>query len=199
MRSPRLILVQPDDPSIRLIALTRGQVAIVDADRFEWAMQWLWHARYYPHTGAFYAARSERQQGPVGQRTLFLHRQLLGEPNSRVDHADGNTLDCRIQNLRLCTPSQNRYNHKLQSNNTTGHSGVYRSGDKWRAEIFVDGKHLRLGSFASKDEAIAKRKAAEIEYHGEFAGSARQRQPPKKPPVRDDGVVLILDTRRNLN
>jgi hypothetical protein len=89
---PRPQVIQPDDPSIRLIPLTRGQVAMVDADRYEWAMRWNCYAAYNRCTGTYYAARQGRHGEP---KTVWLHRQIAGEPNSDVDHVNHDTLDNR--------------------------------------------------------------------------------------------------------
>jgi hypothetical protein len=181
---PRPELTQPDDPSIRLIPLTKGQVAIVDTDRYEWASQWKWHA-HYGH-GAYYAVRKTRRAEPK----KYLHRQLLGEPDGEVDHINGNTLDCRMQNLRTCTRSQNNANRSPLKNNTSGYPGVYRYGDHWEARIYLGHKIIHLGHFATKEEAIAARKAGEVRHYGEFAYSARPSNlPPKKPPVGDHGAA----------
>lgn len=52
---------------------------------------------------------------------------------------------------------------KINSNNTTGVPGVYwnKRQEKWIANISVGGKLRHIGTFASMDEAIAARKAAE--------------------------------------
>lgn len=169
---PRPLLIQPDDPSIRLIPLTCGQVAIVDSDRYDWAMQWNWHARYSRFTKSFYATRKGRRGEP---QAVYLHREILGQPHARVDHANGNSLDCRRSNLRECTQSQNIANRGPQANNRSGYPGVYWRNDlnKWTAAIGVMGHKKWLGAFTTKEEAIAARVAAERLYFGEFAFSAR--------------------------
>jgi hypothetical protein len=187
---PRPQIVQPDDPSIRLIPLTQGQVAIVDADLYEWAMQWNWCAFFNRSTRSFYAVRTGRHGEP---KTVWLHRQFAGEPQGEVDHINGHTLDCRMQNLRPCTHAQNNANHGPARNNTSGYPGVSRHGNgRWRAKIHPDRKQIHLGYFATKDEAIAARKAGELEYFGEFAYSARPaNQPPKKPPVSNSAAYPL--------
>src|SRR5208282_2648566 len=101
---PRPILVQPDDPSIRHIALTRGKYVIVDAGLYEWLMQWNWYAEYNHCNKTFYAAR----RGKAGeQHSVSMHRQILKTELPHIDHKNGNSLDNRLENLRGCTPSQN--------------------------------------------------------------------------------------------
>lgn len=49
----------------------------------------------------------------------------------------------------------------IQINNTSGYKGVDFNNGKWRARIYFNNKAILLGSFATKEEAIAVRKAAE--------------------------------------
>ena len=57
---------------------------------------------------------------------------------------------------------------KLAKNNTSGHTGVARSGDYWKAQITFKGVHYYLGSSKDKNEAIRAREAAEKELFGTF-------------------------------
>ena len=50
----------------------------------------------------------------------------------------------------------------IQKNNTSGYKGVDFNRGKWRARIYYNNKAILLGSFSTKEEAIAARKAAEI-------------------------------------
>jgi hypothetical protein len=180
---PRPQIVQPEDQSIRLVPLTQGKVAIIDADRYEWAMQWNWYAHYNRCTRSYYAARRGRRDEP---NEVWLHRQLLGESEGDVDHINHQTLDNRMVNLRPATRAQNQSNRGPQSNNTSGCPGVYRSRNSWLAQIKSGGKQIYLGLFDNIDDAIKARQAGEIKYFGEYAFSARPQQlPPRKPPVSD--------------
>lgn len=98
---------------------------------------------------------------------VIAERMGLDFPN-QVDHIDGNPLNNQRDNLRPATHSQNMWNRKKQTNNTSGHVGVYRVGDKYRARIRFHGKLIHLGCFDTYEEAIKVRKEAEIKYFGEF-------------------------------
>lgn len=52
---------------------------------------------------------------------------------------------------------------KMQTNNTSGHTGVYWNGQrkKWSAEIRIEGKKRYLGSFENVEDAINARQEAE--------------------------------------
>lgn len=72
-----------------------------------------------------------------------------------VDHIDGNRDNNRIENLRLCTHSENQHNRDIPSNNSTGLLGVsYDKADRnWRASICVGRKRSRIGNYATPEEA----------------------------------------------
>lgn len=89
---------------------------------------------------------------------------------TQIDHIDTNPLNCRIENLRPATSSQNGRNKKLNCNNKSGIKGVnwFRRDGKWEAKCKVDGKLHFLGRFADiKDAETVVRKFRE-EHHGEF-------------------------------
>ena len=83
-----------------------------------------------------------------------------------VDHISGDRSDNRLANLRSVGKAENSRNTRLGRNNTSGHNGVHwvMREQKWRACIYVDGRKLSLGDFAEKQDAVAARRAADIEY-----------------------------------
>jgi len=91
----------PDrDSTIRLIPLTQGQFAIVDAADFDYLNQWKWHACKVP-TGYLFAQRVPVTNGKRGNRIL-MHRLILKAPvGSQVRHSDGNGLNNCRSNLIL--------------------------------------------------------------------------------------------------
>lgn len=93
--------------------------AVVDRKNHAWVQQWTWRVHWDRHKRKPYATRSTYLGGRHGIRvTLFLHKEILllnkKRPPSRDhiigDHKSGNSLDCRIENLRWATRSQNRRN-----------------------------------------------------------------------------------------
>ena len=103
-----------------------------------------------------------------------IHRLILGIKDSkiRIDHINGNTLDNRKCNLRICTQGQNLYNLKVnRSNNTSGYKGVswYNREKRWFAEISANNKKYCLGRFKNKIDAAKAYNIAALKYHGEYA------------------------------
>lgn len=150
------------------IQLTRGYVALVDDDDYEKLSSYKWTAA--PRDNRCYAFRSE---GPRGhQRTVRMHRVIMNAPDDLlVDHINGNTLDNRKENLRLCTMSQNMFNQGAQKDNTSGYKGVSYVKDrgKWSAQIAIRGKTHYLGYFHTPNEAYEAYCTAAKQLHGEFA------------------------------
>ena len=75
-----------------------------------------------------------------------------------IDHMDGNATNNAISNLRLVTHSENHRNRYIQSNNTSGVTGIRFINNKWRARIKIHGKEKHLGTFETKEQAIEVRK-----------------------------------------
>ena len=110
-------------------------------------------------------------------RKVRLNRYLMGLTNTDiytteqvVDHINGDSMDNRKSNLRICTQADNMKNQKKSKKNTSGHKGVcWASREKrWIAYIKVDGKNITLGYFKNKEDAINARLKAEEKYYSEF-------------------------------
>lgn len=119
--------------------------------------------------GYFYARKSEGTNIKLAR----LIMGVLNNPNIIIDHIHGSdTLyDNRKCNLRHATLSQNGMNKVIQSNNTSGYTGVskHKLTNKWIANIKVNNKTIYLGEFENKEDAIKVRKEAEEKYFGEFS------------------------------
>lgn len=102
--------------------------------------------------------------GRLMNRRTYAHRVILaiysGKHPEEVDHINGDRADNRIKNLRACSRLDNCKNLKKPKDNTSGHIGVSKKGNGWRARIF----DIHLGTFKNLDEAIAARKKAEAKY-----------------------------------
>lgn len=98
----------------------------------------------------------------------YMHRVILGltSPNQISDHINGNKIDNRRANLRVCTRTENNRNRRgvIRKN---GYKGVYLQTNtgRWAAEA----NHKYLGAFATAEEAALAYNRAALELHGEFA------------------------------
>lgn len=106
----------------------------------------------------------------IGTTPVFLHRLIVDAPKGLfVDHINGNTLDNRRANLRLCTIAENCRNAKLSKLNTSGYKGVQKKGKRWQASIVSNRCGYYLGMFDTPElAALAYNKKAK-ELHGDFA------------------------------
>lgn len=96
--------------------------------------------------------------------------QLGRIPHCKIDHKDGNR-SCNIwSNLREASPSQNNFNQKLRSDNTSGVKGVSfdHRRKKWEARVTVSRKSHRVGFFTNLNDAEKAIKMKRIQLHGEF-------------------------------
>lgn len=97
---------------------------------------------------------------------IFAHRVAwaihYGEwPPQMVDHINGDRKDNRITNLRSVNSAENHRNVGRRSDNRSGIVGVRQEqSGRWAAEIRVNGRSRRLGTFETREEAAAARLAA---------------------------------------
>src|SRR5687767_14638664 len=116
-----------------LCRLNDGTDVIVDADDAILLERYAWHATER-RPGYRYVERNVR----VGKRSrkAVLHRLLAGAaPGEVVDHINGNTLDNRRSNLRVCSRKQNARNSRRPAHNRSGFKGVSwdKQTGRWRA------------------------------------------------------------------
>jgi hypothetical protein len=163
-RVKRHAVVQPEDAAYRLIPLTQNQNAIVDLSDFDWLMKWNWIAHRNHPKKTFYAVR-KGQKGEAN--TVFMQSFIVG---SEVDHRNRNGLDNRRGNLRACTDSQNQANRKAFGKGSK-FKGVWfeKQSGKWRSQIMVNRRAIRLGRFDEEEKAARAYDAAAREHFGEFA------------------------------
>lgn len=147
------------------IKLTGGYTTIVDDQDFDDLNKFRW----------FYScgyARRDPQINKIKNR-VYLHRQVLGLSSNLgdVDHINGNKLDNRRSNLRLCTHQNNIRNQAIRSNNKSGYKGVSwdKSRNLWESRIYYKNKLLSLGRFKNAVDAAKVYNKASLNYFGEFS------------------------------
>jgi len=127
--------------------LSNGSETIVDPDIYKHMALWSWHL----------------VNGYVGRNAkpgehIYLHRLIMDAPEGiEVDHINHNKLDNRRENLRLATRLQNARNCYGYRGNTKVGVSYFKLRKKWRAYIWYGGKHVHIGLFKTKNEALVAR------------------------------------------
>ncbi len=152
---------------MKKIFLTQNKFAIVDDDMFDHLNQWKW----YFNQG--YAVRAVTlRNGTKRQGKIFMHRIVNLTPDHLfTDHLNGNKLDNRKENLRVCTTAQNAMNSVKKRFNKSGYKGVSKAShsEKWMAAFRKNGKQVYLGLFETKQMAAKTYDKAVKKHFGEFA------------------------------
>lgn len=146
---------------MKRIKLSKGKVALVD----EISLPILSGNKWVVTSSGtrWYAIRGR------GEKRQYMHRLLAEAPKGKdVDHINGNTLDNRLINLRVCTRQQNTFNAKSR-NPKSGYKGVAKYNKKWGARLTINGKNLYLGVFDTPEEAARKYDSIAKSIYGEFA------------------------------
>lgn len=151
-----------------------GHDVLIDEEDLHLLLDRKWHVR--ANRSNRYVQRNLTDgHGYLGCESL--HRLITGcEDGMVVDHINGNGLDNRRCNLRVCSHSENMQNRKMHRNNQSGYKGIYfdpdLNGRPWRAQIRAYGRKYNLGRFDTAEEAYAAYLRAAEKLHGEFARAA---------------------------
>jgi hypothetical protein len=148
-------VIQPPCGKYKIISLTRGHLAFVDASDYERINASLW-VSHLDKKYSFYAQRALPKENGV-QKSGKMHHAIMGVPPKglMIDHINGNGLDNRTCNMRFVTNRLNCMNrHQSYTSRYPGVTWNKRAG-KWNAQAQVNGKHKHLGTFSNEEDAYA--------------------------------------------
>jgi len=143
------------------IILSKGKYTTVDDEDFDFLNQWKWFYASVGYPGRWFK-----------RKFVTMHNFLLNTPvGKHTDHINGDILDNRKSNLRICEVKENIRNQKLHINNTSGYKGVTwcKRDKRWKAQLMLNRKNLYLGNFKDKEKAAKAYKEAAIKHFGAFA------------------------------
>ena len=151
------------------IALTQGYYAIVDVEDLPIVCSHNWQVVKGPWN------KYARANGGI-----YMHRLILNTPGDKyTDHINGNGLDNRRCNLRVCTASENAANGKSRqkrASKSSKYNGLSwqdsKTGGCWRAEVEkkINGKRKRFIKYSgNQSEAARLYNELAVRHFGEFA------------------------------
>lgn len=160
----RRLPVDNDDGTASLI-LTNGYVATIDSADIDLVSGRNWFVAISGDGRPYVSSKV-----PRSRRRVFLHRFLLNPPDGMVvDHRNGNGLDNRRSNIRICTQAENVRNNRGVAGKTSQFKGVSFWNGWWIATITSHGKQIRIGQFSTERAAALAYNDAANRLHGEFA------------------------------
>lgn len=144
---------------VKEVVLSKGKVALVDDEDFEMLSKSSWCV------SDGYAFNTQ-----LGR----MHRMLLGAPEGvMVDHRNGDRLDNRRSNLRLCTNSQNQANRRVVRGVSPFKGVTWQKRPSgrgmWKAVLIANGVAMYLGTFKTDLDAATAYNDAALKHFGEFA------------------------------
>jgi hypothetical protein len=139
------------------IRLRDGERVLVDGDLAEHLNQWQW--RLHNKSNAAY-----RWVYTSATRTVYpllMHRYIMGLEKGdplEVDHKNGNGLDNRRRNLRICTHAQNTQNVPAHRDGASSYRGVEFHSEPgrrkpWQGRLMIAGKRYSAGYHKTEEEA----------------------------------------------
>lgn len=166
--NPNTVVSQGD--GVARLMLASGDTCLIDEADLPLVVSHRWHAAV--RRRGVYVETNVRDAPKAKQRTVSIHRLLLGFPDATVDHINHDPRDNRRSNLRVASAKQNGRNKRPQAvSKSSKFKGVswHKSVGKWQAYITVDRKRLYLGYFETEEQAAySYNRAAELHF-GTFA------------------------------
>lgn len=150
--------------------LSRWAVVLVDAED-SWALSN--HVWTLMNGNRFSSYAHARGYVKISSSGSYLHRAIMQTSSVvKIDHINGNGLDCRKNNLRQATQRQNLHNRRPKRSGTSKYLGVHRISrgaiPKFQTQIAINKKTVLSLTFASEQDAAICYNYHAAHYHGDF-------------------------------
>lgn len=157
------------------IILTQGYKALIDDEDFEVINKFKW-SYLESQSGNQYAHC--HSLGDKNRKTIRMHRLIMKAPKGKeVDHINGDGLDNRKLNLRICNRNENQKNQKntiflkRRKNVTSKFKGVcwHKKSNQWTSQAGLNKKRIYLGIFRNEINAAKAYDEFAKKNFGKFA------------------------------
>jgi hypothetical protein len=143
-----------------------GQVMLVNDELYDDMVQYRWTATNPSRRKTQYA------RARINGKAIFAHRYILNPDSSQsVDHINGNGLDNRKCNLRICSHSQNMYNRSSDIGSSSKYKGVSfnRRHNVWNVAVYRNGICVFSSQFLREEYAARAYDVYARIYFGDYA------------------------------
>lgn len=132
-----------------IVHTSSGHAVFIDEDDVGLVGDVFWQSLRTKRNPLIYA------RGWVGPDMMLMHRLILGAKEGQLtDHINGNSLDNRKANLRICTSRENGQNRKEHRNGKLVGATFDKRYNRWQSRIRnADGVLTHLGIFGTQEEA----------------------------------------------
>lgn len=146
-----------------LIALTKGYESVIDDASAEIVARYKWSASVCK-SAKVYAASWWRG------KKIIMHRLIMDAPiDQTVDHINGDTLDNRLVNLRICSQSDNAKNRLPNAGRKFKGVSFHQRIGLWQSRIGIGGERVHLGYFETELAAALAYDKEAARLYGAFA------------------------------
>lgn len=167
--------MKKDGYLLKKIELQNGLVTLIDAEDYWKVKDYHWYAAWDNHTDSWRVVANKRKD--KGKYTLVqLSRVIMDpKPGEHVDHRNHDTLDNRKENLRCCSPTENRRNCRPMG--SSKYKGVSKHGNGWIAQATFEKEKIYLGFYKDDKDAAKAYDIFASSNYGEFAWLNQEHYP----------------------